>query len=65
MRAIIDRLPEEKSITTNEETIELYIEGKNIIQREIIEGREDNKKITLERLAKNSLVMSNDVIVMR
>lgn len=63
LRAIIDRLPDETAITTNEETTELYIDGKNIIQREVIESREDKKKITLQKLMQHTLVMSNDVII--
>lgn len=63
LRAIIDRLPDEKSICINEETTELYIDNKNVIQREVIENRENDKKITLEKLMKHSLVMSNDIIV--
>ena len=41
----------------------LYIKNKNVIQREVIENRDESKKITLEKLMKQSLVMSNDVIV--
>lgn len=63
LRALINRIPNETAITTNEETMELFIKGKNVIQREILENREDSKKITLEKLTKHSLVMSNDVIV--
>lgn len=63
LRAIINAIPNEIAITTNEETTELYIENKNIIQREILQSREDKKKITLEDLTKHCLVMSNDVIV--
>ncbi len=63
LRAIIDKIPDTISITTNEETTELFIENKNIIQREIVENRKDSSKITLQRLMKHSLVMSNDVIV--
>jgi pilus assembly protein CpaF len=63
LRAIIDRIPEEKAITISEETTELYIENKNVIQREVLNNREKDKKITLEKLMKHSLVMSNDVLV--
>lgn len=63
LRAIIDKLPDNIAISTNEETMELYIENKNIIQREILENRDESKKITLEKLTKHSLVNSNDVIV--
>ena len=65
LRAIIEKIPEEKAITINEETTELYIENKNVIQREVLENREENKKITLEKLMKHSLVMSNDILVVR
>ena len=63
LRALIEKIPDEKSISINEETAELNIKNKNVIQREVIENREESKKITLEKLMKQSLVMSNDVIV--
>ena len=63
LRSIIQKLPDNKSISINEETAELNIQNKNVIQREVIENRENSKKITLEKLMKQSLVMSNDVIV--
>lgn len=63
LRAIIQKIPDEKSISINEETAELNIQNKNVIQREVIENREESKKISLEKLMKQSLVMSNDVIV--
>jgi len=63
LRAIIEKIPDEKSISINEETAELNIKNKNVIQREVIENREESKKISLEKLMKQSLVMSNDVIV--
>ena len=63
LRAIINELPENISINTNEETAELYIENKNIIQRECLLTRVDEKNVDLEKLSKHSLVMSNDVIV--
>lgn len=63
LKSIINNLPEELSITINEETSELFIENKNVIQREILYNRSENKKIDLEKLMKHSLVMSNDVIV--
>lgn len=63
LRSIIEKIPSEISICINEETAELYIEGKNVIQREVIEDRESSKNINLERLMKHSLVMSNDIIV--
>jgi pilus assembly protein CpaF len=63
LRALINKIPDNKAITTNEETMELFIEGKNVIQREIVENREESKKITLDKLMKHSLVMSNDIII--
>ncbi len=63
LKAVLDKIPKEKSITINEETTELYLENKNVIQREVLEGREESKKITLEKLMKHSLVMSNDILV--
>lgn len=63
LRGIINKIPNEIPITTNEETIELYFEGKNIIQREVLQNREETKNISLQRLMRHSLVMSNDVIV--
>lgn len=61
LRSIIKSLPDNISISINEETAELNITGKNIIQREILQNREN--KIGLEKLMQHSLVMSNDVIV--
>ncbi|MBR6688730.1 MAG: CpaF family protein [Clostridia bacterium] len=63
LRAIINTLPENIAINTNEETAELYIENRNIIQRECLLTRVEDKNVDLEKLSRNSLVMSNDVIV--
>lgn len=63
LKCIINEVSNEKAITINEETSELFIEGKNVIQREILENRNENKKIDLAKLMRHSLVMSNDVIV--
>lgn len=63
LKAILDKIPEEKSITINEETTELYLENRNVIQREVLDSREESKKITLEKLMKHSLVMSNEILV--
>ncbi len=63
LKTLINKIPDNIAITTNEETIELFIEGKNVIQREILDNREESKKITLEKLTRHSLVMSNDVII--
>ncbi len=63
LKAIIDKIPDEVAITTNEETIELSFSNKNIIQREILLNRDETKKVNLEKLTRHSLVMSNDVIV--
>lgn len=63
MRNLINRIPEDLSITSNEETAELYSTHPNIIQREIVKNREQDKNITLAKLTAHSLVMSNDVVV--
>lgn len=63
LRAIIDKLPENIAICTNEETAELYIENRNIIQREVLIRKIDEQSIDLEKLTRHSLVMSNDVII--
>lgn len=63
LRAVINEIPKEVSINTNEETAELYLEGRNVIQRECVLTRTEEKNIDLETLSKHSLVMSNDVIV--
>lgn len=63
MRNLINRIPENLSITSNEETAELYSTHPNIIQREILRNRTQDKNITLATLTAHSLVMSNDVIV--
>lgn len=63
LKALIGRIPKDVAITTNEETAELYLDGRNIIQRECILNRTENKNIDLEQLSRHSLVMSNDVII--
>lgn len=63
LRAIIDKLPENIAICTNEETAELYIENRNIIQREVLIRKTDEQSVDLEKLTRHSLVMSNDVII--
>lgn len=63
LRAMIDKLPENIAICTNEETAELYIENKNIIQREVLIRKTEEQSIDLEKLTRHSLVMSNDVII--
>lgn len=63
LKALINELPEEIAINTNEETAELYLQNRNVIQRECILTRSDEKNIDLEKLSKHALVMSNDVIV--
>ncbi len=63
MRNLINRIPEDLSITSNEETAELYSTHPNIIQREILSNRNEDKNITLAKLTAHSLVMSNDVVV--
>lgn len=63
MRNLINKIPENLSITSNEETAELYAKHPNIIQREILKDRAEDKNVTLAMLTAHSLVMSNDVIV--
>lgn len=63
LKALINEIPEEVAINTNEETAELYLENRNVIQRECIMTRNENKNIDLEKLSRHALVMSNDVIV--
>lgn len=63
LKALITRIPKPISITTNEETAELYLADRNVIQRETILNRTENKNVDLEQLSRHSLVMSNDVII--
>lgn len=63
LRAIINKIPETVAITSNEETAELFCRHENIIQREMIQNRTEDKNITLEKLSKQALLMSNDAIV--
>ncbi len=63
LRAMINRLPQNVAITISEETCELYIANKNVIEREIVSNRDKEKNINLEKLLYHSLVMSNDVLV--
>lgn len=63
MRNMINKLPEDLAITSNEETAEIYSTHPNIIQREILSNRNEDKNITLAMLTAHSLVMSNNVIV--
>lgn len=63
LKALIERIPKEVAITTNEETAELYLKDRNVIQRECILNRSENKNVDLELLSRHSLVMSNDVII--
>ena len=63
MRNLINNIPGDLSITSNEETAELYSTHPNIIQREILKNRSTDKNITLAKLTAHSLVMSNDVVV--
>ena len=63
LKALINRIPREVAITTNEETAEMYLENRNVIQRECILNRTENKNVDLEQLSRHSLVMSNDVII--
>jgi len=63
LRAIINKIPETVAITSNEETAELFCKHDNIIQREMVQNRTEDKNITLEKLSKQALLMSNDAIV--
>lgn len=63
LREMIYKIPEEFAITISEETAELYIKDRNVIEREILENRDISKKINLEKLLRHCLVMSNDVLV--
>lgn len=63
LRALINELPKEYAITTNEETAELYLNGRNVIARECVLTRNDDKNIDLEKLSRHALVMSNDAII--
>lgn len=63
LKALIERIPKEYAITTNEETAEFYLSGRNVIQRECILNRGQEKNIDLEKLSRHSLVMSNDIII--
>lgn len=63
LNALLNQYPDEIAMTINEETTELYLENKNCIQREIQDKRREGKEITLENLTKESLVMSNDAII--
>ena len=62
LKAIINSLSDTLSITINEETAELYISNKNVIQRECL-FRNSESSIVLEELVRHCLVMSNDAIV--
>ena len=62
LRAIINQIDDNTAISTNEESTELFISNKNVIQREIVSDRKNNN-ITLETLTKESLITSNDIIV--
>jgi len=63
MRALVDKIPENLAITSNEETAELFSQHPNIIQRQILGNREAGRNITLESLTAQALLMTNDVIV--
>lgn len=63
LKAIIDKLPDTLAISTNEETAELNITNKNVIQREIVSSRSLVDEIGLDKLTRHSLVSSNDAII--
>lgn len=62
LKAILKEVSDTVPMVINEETNELFIEGKNVIQREVVLNKPNNQ-IDLECLLKHSLVMSNDIIV--
>lgn len=62
LRAILNYYDANIPITICEEANELFIENKNVIQREICINRV-NSNIDLVKLLKHSMVMSNDIIV--
>ncbi len=59
LRAILKEIDNKYAITANEETLELYITDKNIVERQI----NLKQNINLEKLLKHSMVMSNDILV--
>ena len=61
MKAIINSYDNNTSMISNEETAELYIKNKNIIQREVIKN--ENMNINLELLTRQALVSSNDIMI--
>lgn len=63
LRGLINKIPNNVAITSNEETAELFCRHENLIQREIIQNRTKEKNISLEILSKQCLVMSNDAII--
>lgn len=63
MRALIDKIPDDVAITSNEESAELFSKHPNIIQRQILKNRESGKNITLENLTAQALLMTNDAII--
>lgn len=63
LRGLINKIPENVAITSNEETAELFCKHNNLIQREIIQNRAKDKNISLQMLSKQCLVMSNDAII--
>ena len=63
LRAMLNSYGDDKSMTINEETSEIYMTNRNVIQREVLLERNEKKQITLERLLKQSLVLSTDIIV--
>ena len=59
LRAILKEIDNKYAITANEETLELYITDKNVVERQI----NLKQNISLEKLLKHSMVMSNDILV--
>lgn len=63
LRGILQGYDNTKPIAINEETSEIYVSGKNVIQREVLKSRDENKQITLDTLLRQSLVLSTEIIV--
>lgn len=63
LKALIQKLPNTLAISTNEETAELNIPDKNVIQREVMLSRGMAEDIGLDTLTRHSLVSSNDAII--
>lgn len=61
LRALLKKVGNNKSLVINEETSEIFLEGMNVIQRECVKNK--SHAIDLDTLSKQSMLMSNDIIV--